>query len=72
MPNSGRYYRPHVARRRTDARRPRPKPGKIGGLRAAGRPPDHVTRRWSSEQICHGKTLDRETPAERVHNLLAA
>ncbi|WP_440575682.1 IS30 family transposase [Streptomyces sp. AC154] len=47
-------YRPHVAHRRAEQRRPRPKPGKIG------RNPElrefiqyHLAIRWSSEQICH-------------------
>lgn len=52
-PGSG-QYRPHAAQARADARRPRPKPGKIG------RNPSlrdfiqrHLTRRWSPEQICN-------------------
>ncbi|MFQ6142423.1 IS30 family transposase [Streptomyces seoulensis] len=47
-------YRPWAAQRRADARRPRPKPGKIGqcpGLRDFIQ--DHLQRRWSPEQICH-------------------
>jgi IS30 family transposase len=54
MPNGGWYYRPHAAQRRADARKPRPKPSKIGqhpGLRDFIQ--DHLTRRWSPEQICH-------------------
>jgi len=46
-------YRPHAAQSRADARRPRPKPGKIGqnpALRAFIQ--DHLARRWSPEQIC--------------------
>ncbi|WP_420718463.1 IS30 family transposase, partial [Streptomyces sp. H51] len=47
-------YRPHAAQARADARRPRPKPGKIGQnpeLRDFIQ--DHLTLRWSPEQICH-------------------
>ncbi|MCS0635521.1 IS30 family transposase [Streptomyces sp. LP05-1] len=46
-------YRPHAAQSRADARRPRPKPGKIGQnqeLRDFIR--HHLERRWSPEQIC--------------------
>ncbi|MGW7294808.1 IS30 family transposase [Streptomyces xiamenensis] len=46
-------YRPHAAQRRADARRPRPKPGKIGentALRDFVQ--DHLALRWSPEQIC--------------------
>ncbi len=46
-------YRPYAAQSRADARRPRPKPGKIGqnpGLRDFIQ--DHLERRWSPEQIC--------------------
>ncbi|MFD6936330.1 IS30 family transposase [Streptomyces goshikiensis] len=53
--NASRWsYRPHAAQSRADARRPRPKPGKIV------RNPElrnfiqqHLERRWSPEQICH-------------------
>jgi transposase, IS30 family len=47
-------YRPHAAQRRAEQRRPRPKPGKIGQnpeLREFIQ--DHLTLRWSPEQICH-------------------
>ncbi|WSY48625.1 IS30 family transposase (plasmid) [Embleya sp. NBC_00888] len=47
------HYRPHAAQSRAIARRPRPKPGKIGlnpELRDFIR--DHLERRWSPEQIC--------------------
>ncbi|GAA0404275.1 IS30 family transposase [Streptomyces luteireticuli] len=46
-------YRPHAAQSRADARRPRPKPGKIGQnpeLRDFIQ--HHLERRWSPEQIC--------------------
>jgi len=46
-------YRPHAAQSRAEARRPRPKPGKIGQnpeLRDFVQ--DHLERRWSPEQIC--------------------
>ncbi|AZQ74750.1 IS30 family transposase [Streptomyces luteoverticillatus] len=55
------YYRPHAAQARADARRPRPKPGKIGQnpeLRDFIQ--EHLTRRWSPEQICHA--LRRQFP----------
>ncbi|MFE3523279.1 IS30 family transposase [Streptomyces sp. NPDC059161] len=46
-------YRPYAAQSRADARRPRPKPGKVG------QNPElrdfiqrHLERRWSPEQIC--------------------
>ncbi|MER6386838.1 IS30 family transposase [Streptomyces sp. NPDC001127] len=46
-------YRPHAAQARADARRPRPKPGKIGQnpeLRDFIQ--DRLRLRWSPEQIC--------------------
>ncbi|WP_406344434.1 IS30 family transposase [Streptomyces sp. NBC_01578] len=46
------HYRPHAAQSRADARRPRPKPGKIGQspeLREFIQ--QHLSRRWSPEQI---------------------
>ncbi|MFJ5840196.1 IS30 family transposase [Streptomyces shenzhenensis] len=46
-------YRPHAAQARSDARRPRPKPGKIGQnphLRTFVQ--RHLDLRWSPEQIC--------------------
>lgn len=51
-PESG-AYRPHAAQARADARRPRPKPGKISqnpGLRDFIQ--HHLALRWSPEQIC--------------------
>jgi transposase, IS30 family len=51
-PVSG-QYRPHAAQARADARRPRPKPSKIGQnpeLRAYIQ--DRLHKRWSPEQIC--------------------
>ncbi|MGW8558172.1 IS30 family transposase [Streptomyces tubercidicus] len=62
-PRGGRHYRPHAAQARADARRPRPKPGKIGqnpALRAfiQGR----LDLRWSPEQICQAL---RQTFPER-------
>nr|WP_314254631.1 IS30 family transposase [Streptomyces sp. DSM 40907] len=47
------HYRPHAAQARADARRPRPKPGKISrntALRDFIQ--DHLGRKWSPEQIC--------------------
>ncbi|WP_030230659.1 IS30 family transposase [Streptomyces sp. NRRL S-350] len=54
-------YRPHAAQTRADARRPRPKPGKIGqnpALREFIQ--DHLTRKWSPEQI--GQALRKRFP----------
>ncbi|MEV0643553.1 IS30 family transposase [Streptomyces sp. NPDC050619] len=51
-PGSG-QYRPHAAQARADARRPRPKPGRIGQnpeLRDFIQ--DRLNIRWSPEQIC--------------------
>ncbi|MGW2084542.1 IS30 family transposase [Streptomyces sp. NPDC001880] len=46
-------YRPHAAQSRADARRPRPKPGKIGqNAELRDFVQDHLARRWSPEQIC--------------------
>ncbi|WP_026120892.1 IS30 family transposase [Nocardiopsis potens] len=66
-PGNGRY-RPHAAQARADARRPRPKPGKIG------RTPelrdfiqDRLTKRWSPEQICQAlRTQFPQRPEMRV------
>jgi IS30 family transposase len=59
-PASG-QYRPHAAQARADARRPRPKPGKIG-LNPELRDyiQRHLGRRWSPEQIC--QQLRRDFP----------
>ncbi|OEU86290.1 IS30 family transposase, partial [Streptomyces abyssalis] len=47
-------YRPHAAHRRAEQRRPRPKPGKIGqNSQLRDFIQDHLTLRWSPEQICH-------------------
>ncbi|MGV9249826.1 IS30 family transposase [Streptomyces sp. NPDC003710] len=52
-PTNG-QYRPHAAQARAVARRPRPKPGKIGqNLELQDFIQDHLTLRWSPEQICH-------------------
>ncbi|MFI9789164.1 IS30 family transposase, partial [Kitasatospora sp. NPDC051984] len=56
-------YRPHAAQARADARRPRPKPGKIARnpeLRDFVQ--DHLERKWSPEQICQAL---RDTFPER-------
>jgi IS30 family transposase len=62
------YYRPHAAQARADARRPRPKPGKIGQnpeLRDFIQ--DHLERRWSPEQICQAlRTRYLERPEMHV------
>ncbi|MFF4249579.1 IS30 family transposase [Streptomyces sp. NPDC001822] len=61
-PGSG-AYRPHAAQARADARRPRPKPGKIArNLELRDFIQDHLTLRWSPEQICqalHAQFPDR-------------
>ncbi|MFI7050962.1 IS30 family transposase [Streptosporangium canum] len=59
-PTNG-QYRPHAAQARADARRPRPKPSKIGQnpeLRAYIQ--DHLHKRWSPEQIV--RSLRRSFP----------
>ncbi|WP_432147158.1 IS30 family transposase [Streptomyces sp. bgisy084] len=51
-PGSGRY-RPHAAQARADARRPRPKTGKIvQNPQLRDFIQDHLDLRWSPEQIC--------------------
>jgi IS30 family transposase len=51
-PGSG-SYRPHAAQARADARRPRPKPGKIGqNLELRDFIQDRLELKWSPEQIC--------------------
>ncbi|MFB0628019.1 IS30 family transposase [Streptomyces sp. AB3(2024)] len=57
----GGQYRPHAAQARADARRPRPKPGKIGrntALRDFIQ--DGLDLKWSPEQIC--ESLRRTFP----------
>nr|WP_303715476.1 IS30 family transposase [Kutzneria buriramensis]WKX16052.1 IS30 family transposase [Kutzneria buriramensis]WKX16103.1 IS30 family transposase [Kutzneria buriramensis]WKX16209.1 IS30 family transposase [Kutzneria buriramensis]WKX16263.1 IS30 family transposase [Kutzneria buriramensis]WKX16266.1 IS30 family transposase [Kutzneria buriramensis] len=50
---TGGQYRPHAAQARADARRPRPKPGKIGqNPQLRNFIQDHLDLRWSPEQIC--------------------
>lgn len=62
------HYRPHAAQARADARRPRPKPGKIGQnpeLRDFIQ--DHLHLRWSPEQICQAlRTQFPQTPEMHV------
>ncbi|MFF1870347.1 IS30 family transposase [Kitasatospora herbaricolor] len=61
-PDSG-AYRPHAAQARADARRPRPKPGKIGrNLELRDFIQDRLDRKWSPEQICQAL---RDTFPER-------
>ncbi|KJY30357.1 IS30 family transposase [Streptomyces sp. NRRL S-495] len=62
-PRGRQHYRPHAAHARADARRPRPKPGKIG------QNPElrdfiqrHLAKKWSPEQICQAL---RDTFPER-------
>lgn len=48
------HYRPYTAQRRADARRPRPKTGKIGqNPELHDFIQSHLNLRWSPEQICH-------------------
>ncbi|MET7930251.1 IS30 family transposase [Streptomyces sp. NPDC005349] len=54
-------YRPYAAQSRADARRPRPKPGKIGRCsRLRDYIQERLERRWSPEQIAH--QLRRDFP----------
>jgi IS30 family transposase len=56
-------YRPHAAHARADARRPRPKTGKIAANRALRRAVQgRLETEWSPEQI--GKTLLIDFPAQ--------
>ncbi|MFC9223976.1 IS30 family transposase [Streptomyces hygroscopicus] len=53
LPDGRWHYRPHAAQRRADKRRPRPKDGKIGqNTEPRDFIQDHLTKRWSPEQIC--------------------
>lgn len=55
------HYRPHAAQARADARRPRPKPGKIGQcIPLRDYIQDRLERRWSPEQTAH--QLRRDFP----------
>ncbi|MFJ9146467.1 IS30 family transposase [Streptomyces griseus] len=55
------HYRPHAAQARADARRPRPKPGKIGqNTTLRDFIQDGLDRKWSPEQIC--ESLRRSFP----------
>ncbi|MEU4120633.1 IS30 family transposase [Kitasatospora sp. NPDC028055] len=61
-PENGRY-RPHAAQARADARRPRPKTGKIAeNLELRDFIQDRLDRKWSPEQICQAL---RDTFPER-------
>ncbi|MER7670692.1 IS30 family transposase [Kitasatospora sp. NPDC096128] len=61
-PGSG-GYRPHAAQARADARRPRPKPGKIAqNSELRDFLQRHLDKRWSPEQICQAL---RDTFPER-------
>ncbi|MET8012950.1 IS30 family transposase [Streptomyces sp. NPDC005271] len=54
-------YRPYAAQARAEARRPRPKPGKIGQCtRLRDYIQERLERRWSPEQIAH--QLRRDFP----------
>jgi IS30 family transposase len=57
-PESG-DYRPYAAQRRAEARRPRPKPSKIG---TSPELRDYIQarlgRKWSPEQVCHALRKD--------------
>ncbi|MFD6414549.1 IS30 family transposase [Nocardia asteroides] len=56
-------YRPHAAQARADARRPRPKTGKIAdNPELRGFIQDHLNVKWSPEQICQAL---RDTFPER-------
>ncbi|MET7712789.1 IS30 family transposase [Streptomyces sp. NPDC005407] len=67
------YYRPHAAQARADARRPRPKPGKIGqntALRDFIQ--DGLDRKWSPEQICESlrRTFPDQPEMHVVHETI--
>ncbi len=54
LPNGQSYYRPYAAQRRAEARRLRPKPGRISqNPELRNFIQDCLTKRWSPEQICH-------------------
>lgn len=53
VPRGTRHNRPHAAQTRANARRPRPKPGKISqNPEPRDFLQDHLDLRWSPEQIC--------------------
>jgi transposase, IS30 family len=55
-------YRPHAAQQRAMARRPRPKPAKIGSCpQLRDYIQDRLGRKWSPEQVCHA--LRKDFPA---------
>ncbi|MCP3755656.1 IS30 family transposase [Streptomyces sp. TBY4] len=67
------HYRPHAAQARADARRPRPKPGKIGqntALRDFIQ--DGLDRKWSPEQICESlrRTFPDQAEMHVVHETI--
>ncbi len=62
-------YRPHAAEARADARRPRPKPGKIRQSRELRDAVQAMLdERWSPEQICHA--LRRRFPDRPVMHVV--
>ncbi|MDQ0940455.1 IS30 family transposase [Streptomyces sp. V1I1] len=67
------HYRPHAAQARADARRPRPKPGKIGrntALRDFIQ--DGLDLKWSPEQICESlrRTFPDQPEMHVVHETI--
>jgi IS30 family transposase len=64
----GGQYRPHAAQARADARRPRPKPSKIGrNPELAGFIQARLAVKWSPEQICQALRKDfPDRPEMRV------
>jgi IS30 family transposase len=59
-------YRPYAAQARADARRPRPKPGKIGqNPQLRDFIQRHLDLRWSPEQIC--QALRTQFPDPEMH-----
>lgn len=75
-PGNG-QYRPHAAQARADARRPRPKPGRIGqNPELRNFIQDHLDLRWSPEQICQAlraqfpQRPERHVVHETVHQAL--
>lgn len=65
---NNRHYRPHAAQARADARRPRPKPSKIGqNPRLRDYIQQRLELRWSPEQITHHLPRDfPDDPGMRV------
>jgi IS30 family transposase len=67
------HYRPYAAQARADARRPRPKPGKIGrNTELRDFIQDGLDRKWSPEQICESlrRTFPDQPEMHVVHETI--